>query len=509
MVSDHDVADRSCSRILQVALTAVCVVLAVGGNMVTIVSLNFWLLTFPSQTTSGQFAAQFSSGIMYFFAFLVAACGYMLCFYCHAEERRRIIHSAFGSAPSIRLRRVGLLLLMGLTDVGSNLIALYATPGTPEILQGFLQGTTPLWTVLLSYHFVKGEKSKNYRSALLIVSIVLMVAGIIVSGVPIPFPSSSEGSASAAVNGSGSNGTSDWHNHSFSSGHGNSSDGSSGSAADVPPESLVSRILWTLIYASSAVVYAAWCITQRQYLDLATPVDSLDGVSAPTAGVPAGLEGSSSPVEKLPLDSNNQRSAEQRPLLSGSLQQPKVPHSEASWMEPQLRGGLAVWGKEDDGLGVGHERRSNPRDGVMVKLIMLAMDTGFAMVLTIVLLPLDAIPWFGSSKSIDQTWGHFTDGLECVYWRCDHSLVYGAIYTTGYFLTYIGNAYLNHFAPTVNSLTVQLSGPLTALLLLVAPSLNVDLETPLWYQQISAAVLICVAGVCFTVWERRQAQMQS
>jgi len=53
-------------------------------------------------------------------------------------------------------------------------------------------------------------------------------------------------------------------------------------------------------------------------------------------------------------------------------------------------------------------------NGWVVKLGMLLVNCVFQLAWMLVLLPIDAAPWFGSSPTVAATWRNFVDGWHCV-----------------------------------------------------------------------------------------------
>ena len=113
----------------------------------------------------------------------------------------------------------------------------------------------------------------------------------------------------------------------------------------------------------------------------------------------------------------------------------------------------------------------------------------------------NAIPWFGGGSTINDTWSSFTDGVRCIF-QCNDSLVYGCLYAFGYIVTYAGEAQLNHFSPTLSSIVLQLSSPVTAILLLIVPAWNVDPGSGSWGWQVGGMVLLLIATALYNFWEK-------
>ena len=144
-------------------------------------------------------------------------------------------------------------------------------------------------------------------------------------------------------------------------------------------------------------------------------------------------------------------------------------------------------------------------DDATVKLVMLGI-TGVSQVFWIfALLPLDSVPWFGGSSSIRGTIDNLREGWDCVLRGdsgCSETYKYYVIFCTSYFMNYLGSSYLNHYSATLNSMVTQLSSPVAAIVLLVAPALNVDAQ-PLDAGSSIGAVMLLVAGaLIFSIWEQ-------
>lgn len=180
---------------------------------------------------------------------------------------------------------------------------------------------------------------------------------------------------------------------------------------------------WVLVYILSCAVYSGWCVAQRHFLDL-----SLSGVFFTKSNdVPLLSEGTEFAAVSLhtPGDTSD------GPLLTPDV----VP--------------------ED-----------------VHKVIMLVGDAFVTMLLSVALLPIDAIPWFGTSPSVAAAWSRFTEALRFVYHNVDGNLVYGILYTGSEIATYFSCAFLNAYSPTLSSFVVQIAGPFSALVVIVFPSLN-------------------------------------
>lgn len=150
--------------------------------------------------------------------------------------------------------------------------------------------------------------------------------------------------------------------------------------------------------------------------------------------------------------------------------------------------------------------RTTWRTSVLHKITLLAGDTCFQLLFTFALLPFDALPWFGGSASVSDTWSNFSAGVTAIF-ASKASVSYGAIFSAGYILTYFGEVWLTEHSPTLSTIVLQASSPVTAVLLMVAPVLNVQPSAggaTMWVTQVSGFFLLLGATVMYELWERRQ-----
>ncbi|AYU75741.1 hypothetical protein LdCL_030011500 [Leishmania donovani] len=145
--------------------------------------------------------------------------------------------------------------------------------------------------------------------------------------------------------------------------------------------------------------------------------------------------------------------------------------------------------------------RYNQGEDTIVKLVMLAGETVIQLCFTLCLLPADALPWWGNSETVSATLDNFAEGIRCVFTIRDNFL-YCFLYTLGFVFTYVGCAYLNHYSAALCSIVTQLSSPVTALMLVIVPSWNVqvDGDSP-WYYNMIAIFFLCVAALIYVMWE--------
>jgi hypothetical protein len=135
-----------------------------------------------------------------------------------------------------------------------------------------------------------------------------------------------------------------------------------------------------------------------------------------------------------------------------------------------------------------------------VKLVMLAADTTIQALMAFCLMPMDALPWFGGSDSIQKVWENLDQGVDCVL-HCPRNLRYCVLYSMGFVLVYIAAAYLNRYSVTLCSMVSQLSGPITALVLIAFPSLNMTGDAAPWYVSVFAVLLLSCGTVIYVYWD--------
>ena len=203
---------------------------------------------------------------------------------------------------------------------------------------------------------------------------------------------------------------------------------------------------WVLIYILSCAVYSGWCVAQRFYLDSCT------SFAASCATV-------THPLSPLPRPTLRREGGAEDTSESSSLvtETAASPQPDKIHILPSSSLPIAV----DEDI---------PEE--IHKLTMLVGDAFFTMLLSVALLPIDVIPWFGTSPTMELSWQRFTAGLNFIFHNTSHNIVYGACYIGSELSTYLSCAYLNEYSPTLSSFVVQLAGPVTALFVIVFPILQ-------------------------------------
>jgi hypothetical protein len=258
-----------------------------------------------------------------------------------------------------------------------------------------------------------------------------------------------------------------------------------------------SQIAWTIIFFISVPLASLYNVWQAQYMEEMT-------------------------IKPLQVANNNRadhhtEDEEARTCAGGSLriddkERPTThQHTKLTDGNRDGTGGYNTLNQQHDGdveeqKGLLAEADLLTPDGVkrgedtIVKLVMLFGDTGLQFIMTMCLLPADAIPWFGQSSSVADAGESFGKGIECIF-TCNMNGIYCALYSAGFVFTYIGSAYLNHYSATLCSMIGQLSSPVTALLLIIIPQWNLAPSDGAWYWSVIAIVLLSVGTVIYFAWE--------
>jgi hypothetical protein len=121
-----------------------------------------------------------------------------------------------------------------------------------------------------------------------------------------------------------------------------------------------------------------------------------------------------------------------------------------------------------------------------------------------------SLNWNGVSMSDLGT--SLSSGFGCFFGAGDagcwagRNTMYGLLFNLGYFSTYIASIYLNLINLPLSMLTGQISAPLSALLLLLIPSLNLNPSGAFYYSVIPALVLNLAALWVYELWRQEKAE---
>lgn len=555
------------------------VALVMVGNFMQIVMLNFWLISFPSDGTPGNYTAFAVPGI--FFAILFA-----LLLGAYVVIRR----------PSLRfakhLHGWGILTGVGFADAFNSWMATYAASYTSEVLQALFTNLCPLYAVFLSKWIL--QDTRRYANIYITSVFVLTICGILaaslyglikdrhvsegkwwilifflsmpvrvlmnvwqslymilythdpkfVSWLRVRFAEEApttvdaeEGVYSGEPDEDGGPVGTPYtcrHHHEgpdacYCGGDGAAAGDSpiddvakgmdNESGDDVP--SRVRTATTSSLKKGRACVDGGPAVTGEPYSEGDLPVIT---ITAPTP------TGGTQEVERVCYP-NPKKLFRQEKLASGEGEEADVePASAADAVavdyEPiadtePVRNDVdavqettfGVGGEEDDIVSPNGAAapplptqtmftvRYNQGEDTIVKLVMLAGETFIQMCFTLSLLPADALPWWGNSERVDLTWDNFKEGIRCVF-TIRENFLYCFLYTLGFVFTYVGCAYLNHYSAALCSIVSQLSSPVTALVLVLVPSWNVqeDGDSP-WYCNVIAIVFLCIAALLYVMWE--------
>jgi hypothetical protein len=257
-----------------------------------------------------------------------------------------------------------------------------------------------------------------------------------------------------------------------------------------------SQIAWTIIFFISVPLASLYNVWQAQYMEEMTikPVKAHDEA-----------------------DIDHHADEEARTCDNGSMRAHDNERASAVAARASKGGAGVGYGslQNEEGGAVANQSAEDDADlltpdgvkrgeDMIVKLVMLFGDTGLQFVMTMCLLPSDAIPWFGQSSSVADAGESFINGVACIF-TCDMNGVYCILYSAGFVFTYIGSAYLNHYSATLCSMIGQLSSPVTALLLIFVPQWNLEPSDSAWYWSVIAIFLLSVGTVIYFAWEEMTA----
>lgn len=149
----------------------------------------------------------------------------------------------------------------------------------------------------------------------------------------------------------------------------------------------------------------------------------------------------------------------------------------------------------------------------LLSLTVLLFDAlGSLLVVLLVGPSIDTISYasWGSSSTVSDAWSNFGSGAACVgsLARCPNNLWYAIGTNAAWVVVYFVDTQLNECSPALNSLLNMLASPLTSLLLIACPALD------LWDSarhggesvalQVGGAVLMTISVVLFYHYEQRK-----
>ncbi|RNF14918.1 uncharacterized protein Tco025E_05674 [Trypanosoma conorhini] len=341
-----------------------------------------------------------------------------------------------------------LLFLIGVADAVNSYLAIYAASYTPEVLQALFTSLVPVYAAGFTKWILQDPRS--YWNIWIFTSFFLIVSGVVM--------------ASAYQFARGFGGESKdkaWWSLIF--------------FLSVPPTVLMN--IWQSLYMIHFTYDPSF--EERQVLSPRPeplPEQQQDGKRNLDSGAQGGEIGTENGCSEI----------ESSPTPQGGVATPEDASGETNVVgeigSPSL---LHMQGSDS-----------------LVKLVMLACGTNIQFVLIMLALPMDAIPWWGGSHSVQGAWSNFYEGLWFIF-HSDTNFSYCMVYTVGFVFTYVGSAYLNQYSVTLCSMIGQLSSPITALVLIIVPKWDLEKGYTPWYMSLVAVILLCVGSLVYTLWEEK------
>ncbi|CBZ23198.1 hypothetical protein LMXM_03_0650 [Leishmania mexicana MHOM/GT/2001/U1103] len=497
------------TSLLQFLWVVLLMVMLLVGNAFQVIFLNFWIHQFPtklhspitpasSSSASSSSASDSGSGghakalASSYTTFVISAvlfpAFFVVIFITYALWRR----------PNLRFTRewAGWRLLFGIgaMDALNSALAIYAAANTPEVLQALFVSLVPIYSATFTKWLLKDPR--DYANPYVVVSFVLIATGVALASLfnyvvtHHHHTEGSSGSGQAAVGGHA--GVKDLL---FAVLSGGSSSSSSPVALD--------RRLWCFIFFLSVPPTVLMNVWQTMYMIRYTSNDQLMAYLAEHADDPEGEENNDNAPAGAPgqvtalldgaRDSHGDAPHHPAPAAGEAVERVPLQPSAASASRP-LPGG---WAHQQH---IPHNEHLLHGEDASVKLVMLTSDTTIQAILALMLMPMDALPWFGGSNSIGEVVQNLEDGINCVL-HCPRNMRYCILYSTGFVLVYIASAYLNRYSVTLCSMVSQLSGPITALVLIIFPSLNMTADASPWYVSVFAILMLSCGTVMYVYWD--------
>lgn len=500
----------------QMLWIALLVLLLGGGNVLQILMLNFWLQSFPGGSSStgealipGNYTVFAIPGIVYALMFGVALLVYVIL----RRPRMGFARQSYG---------FWLICGIGLLDTLNSWMSSYAATYTNEMLQVLFTSLSPLYAVVMCKYILHDPRS--YVNRYMAIVFVLTVVGVLPAslyGLLVRKPSSnssSDGGGKAVSN----RDKQLWTFIFF---------------ASIPLRVLMNvwQTLYMIIYTDD-YQFARWLHTSRRDTqcdeeELVRAIEENKG-SRPCATRPRindALEATHEQQTRASPSTNEARHGQRgvgvndththavnihdphlcglNPRVHATQQGSHAPHERANRHTPRTPHALPSACDASSpfapapAVRVTAGMRACQGTDMTVKLVMLAGDTVTQACFTLALLPADALPWWGNSTTVHSTWTNFMYGTHCVFTIPDN-FCYAFLFTLGFIMSYVGAAYLNYYSAATCTIISNLSSPLTALLLIAAPRLNVVDEVAIpWYYNALAVVLLAVAAMLYVVWE--------
>ena len=520
------------TSLLQFLWVIVLIVMLMVGNACQVIFLNFWIHQFPtkrspasSSCASGSSSHSSSSNnnnnndpdsvetlASSYTTFVISGAifsgFFILLLIIYGIWRR----------PNLNFVREGagwrLLFGIGAMDTLNSAMAIYAAAHTPEVLQALFVSLVPIYSAFFTKWLLKDPR--NYANVYVVISFALIMAGVALASL----------FSYAATH----------HNHDADNGNRTflfsfTDAGSSASAANR------NRRIWCLIFFLSVPPTVLLNVLQTLYMIRYTQNDEMTAYLTQHEG------DSEDSTRRISITSSGEVRTEVEPGIHDEFEDPhegprgaaqragegreeavaatattattstSAPPSGivavlASGSASSSHSSSARAASDEIETSIQHEHRLHvsARDLLLhgedttVKLVMLAADTTIQALMAFCLMPMDALPWFGGSDSIREVWQNLDDGVDCVL-HCPKNLRYCLLYSMGFVLVYIAAAYLNRYSVTLCSMVSQLSGPITALVLIAFPSLNMTGDAAPWYVSVFAVVLLSFGTIIYVYWD--------
>ncbi|RNF14825.1 uncharacterized protein Tco025E_05696 [Trypanosoma conorhini] len=451
-VSWEDLRDSKLSGRLLFAIA--CVLVVIVGNVVLLIAVNFWLSIFPVDSAapnSSQITVQ-----------VIVCCLLSMCFCLFgvvflAVYGLRPLWQVLADTNRVRgpLYRLVLLFASGATNALSGVLSIHAMSYTPEFVQAVLLSVIPFCAQLWTYLLIPAERKRRYGSITLIASFFIFVAGVLLSSMSSFLDTTQTGHAAP------------WD--------------------------------WTLIYLASAVVFGLWCVIQRLYLDAVTfrSVASAAPVGQGSAAFAADAEDATAPrkpsgagveTTAVGVGREGQVSATSPPNGAAASYQDECEGMAESSLTDPLLVAHREWGKQN-------------KDDLAAKAVLLLVGMAFQTLVSVACVPLDAIPWFGKASNATEAWAGFAASCNFIFAEWNN-IRYGMLHTLGMLMSFVGCTYLNERSPTLASVVLQLSGPLTGLLLVIVPKWDVYGAHGVLAHKLGGVIMLIVAGMMYHVWDQ-------
>lgn len=143
----------------------------------------------------------------------------------------------------------------------------------------------------------------------------------------------------------------------------------------------------------------------------------------------------------------------------------------------------------------------------MAKLsIALFGDAFFQLIVVLIMLPLDFMPWFGAASSSNQSAVWISESFSDIFEArtSSHTFLYFMLYVFGFLFSHIIGATLSYYSPQLTAFIYSVNTPMNLILLAVLPSWNVFSQiAPMWASVVSI-VVTAIGAITYASWENVQ-----